>query len=360
MSSHRRRVIVIGGGMSGRVMANRLRDAGGGIDVTVLTRSAGQAGSGTADLCLSLAERPAAVQAVLADGRTIYADAAVLATGCASFSTHVDDGFGSARLLPEEQGIAPDQPVAVIGSTASAVRYALAALSPRRSGVIHMISPGGWLPPVHGGKALELERADIPLGTGLRYLLRWFRETAAWAHPQGFDIGAVIDGLKPHVPAIWQHLTPADRRRFVVHLRRFWSVAESTLSAAEDEALKAAIASGQLNLVHGRFAGGERVGDRFRFRVTRLDGLTPLTFDAALFLNFDDAPPGPESFTSPVVSGLIAQGLARPDPLQFGLDVSDACALLDAQGRASRRLFALGAPTRGHFVDALDIGRIRK
>ncbi len=49
-----------------------------------------------------------------------------------------------------------------------------------------MISSVGWLPPSVGHeRKLELEPADIPFGTSLRYLLHWFRQTIDWAEAEG-------------------------------------------------------------------------------------------------------------------------------------------------------------------------------
>ncbi len=101
----------------------------------------------------------------------------------------------------------------------------------------------------------------------------------------------MIGGLKAHVPMIWRHLSTADRRRFVVHLRRFWSVAGSLLTSAENDVVNAAIAAGQINFLHGVFDGTECQGSLIRVRVRPHRQSRVLCLDASLVLNFDEAPP---------------------------------------------------------------------
>jgi len=45
---------------------------------------------------------------------------------------------------------------------------------------------------------------------------------------------------------------------------------------------------------------------------------------------------------SQVLASIIARGLGRPGPLALGLDVTDAGALVQRDGRASTRIFAIG------------------
>ncbi len=48
---------------------------------------------------------------------------------------------------------------------------------------------------------------------------------------------------------------------------------------------------------------------------------------------------------------LIERGLARSDPFKLGLDVTRECAVIDADGSASGKLFAVGPLTRGTFFE---------
>ena len=62
---------------------------------------------------------------------------------------------------------------------------------------------------------------------------------------------------------------------------------------------------------------------------------------------------------NPLVAQLLAEGMARVDPLGIGLDVDDDCALIDAGGRASDRLFAVGPMSQAAFWEAIAVPDIR-
>ena len=63
--------------------------------------------------------------------------------------------------------------------------------------------------------------------------------------------------------------------------------------------------------------------------------------------------------SNPIVRSLIDRGLARPDPLRIGLDVTEACAIVKGDGQPSERLYAIGPLTRGAFFEIDAIPDIR-
>ncbi len=67
----------------------------------------------------------------------------------------------------------------------------------------------------------------------------------------------------------------------------------------------------------------------------------------------------PQGTTNPLLRQMLVQGLARPDPLGIGIDVSDDCAIIDSDGRPSPVLFAVGPLTRAAFWEIMAIPDIR-
>ncbi|HJZ36901.1 MAG TPA: hypothetical protein VJ204_11590, partial [Solirubrobacterales bacterium] len=61
----------------------------------------------------------------------------------------------------------------------------------------------------------------------------------------------------------------------------------------------------------------------------------------------------------PILAGLLAAGRARADELGLGLDVAEDGALLDSEGLASDRIFAVGAVRKGVEWEAIGITEIR-
>jgi uncharacterized NAD(P)/FAD-binding protein YdhS len=49
----------------------------------------------------------------------------------------------------------------------------------------------------------------------------------------------------------------------------------------------------------------------------------------------------------------------RPDPVGLGIDVDEACAVINRNGRASARLYAMGPQTRSRFWEVTAIPDIR-
>ena len=72
---------------------------------------------------------------------------------------------------------------------------------------------------------------------------------------------------------------------------------------------------------------------------------------------------GPETdfarIRDPLVRSLLSTGVARPDPLRLGLDVDEDLSLVDHHGRSSRRLYALGPPTKGALWEITAVPDIR-
>jgi uncharacterized NAD(P)/FAD-binding protein YdhS len=67
----------------------------------------------------------------------------------------------------------------------------------------------------------------------------------------------------------------------------------------------------------------------------------------------------PLATTNPLLKHLIAQNLARPDPLGIGIDVDANCAIVDQSGCASPVLYAVGPLTRAAFWEIMAVPDIR-
>jgi uncharacterized NAD(P)/FAD-binding protein YdhS len=67
----------------------------------------------------------------------------------------------------------------------------------------------------------------------------------------------------------------------------------------------------------------------------------------------------PRRRSNPLVAQLLAEGYARVDPLGIGLDVNNDCAIVNASGRASERVFAVGPMSQAAFWEAIAVPDIR-
>jgi uncharacterized NAD(P)/FAD-binding protein YdhS len=72
---------------------------------------------------------------------------------------------------------------------------------------------------------------------------------------------------------------------------------------------------------------------------------------------------GPEAnfreVVDPLTCSLVVQGMARPDALSLGLDVTEDGALLDAAGIPSQTIFAMGPLRKGRLWETTAVPEIR-
>jgi uncharacterized NAD(P)/FAD-binding protein YdhS len=306
--------------------------------------------------CASLAETAAGIAITLSDGAVYSGDIAILATGCDSFG--LDEGcVASPRLLgPDAVG---NTSVLILGTGPLAVDYVLRLIEGRHSGPIYLLSNHGRVPFAdEAASVYEVDLADIPIGTSLAYLLRWMRSLALWCGERGYDWRGVVDGLKPHAGIIWRHLSMANRKRFLAHARAWWDAHAYRIAPSATRSIQQALRSGQLTVFAGRLTSIDKAGDGMKVTFRPRGQSRTQRLAATYVVNCEDIPQDLASSPSPVIRSLIDNGFARPDPLMLGLDVSHDCEVIGADGTPSRRLYAIGPPTRGAFYDAQELAGI--
>ena len=310
--------------------------------------------------CVGLGVSESGVAAQMADGSDLIGHAAVLATGHDMPGLEPGSLHGDAWGSPEHNGIAPDDTVLIVGTGLTMVDAVIRLLNAGHRGRIVALSRHGKLPQPHArNRPLPFDPADIPFGTEISYLSRWFRRTVAWAVSEGRDWRDVIDGIRPHTAALWTSLTPTAKRRFLRHARTFWDIHRHRMPAESRERILAAQASGQLDILAGRLlsATATPAGGEATIR-NRSDGaILVLPVRRILACTGTLRPDLP--FRTPLLAALEAGGTIRRDPLGLSLDVDDDSAVLGAAGTPSPRVFALGPLTAAKFWEVMAVPDIR-
>jgi uncharacterized NAD(P)/FAD-binding protein YdhS len=189
-------------------------------------------------------------------------------------------------------------------------------------------------------------------------LLRRVRAEIAVAAAADTDWRGVIDGVRPAVQSLWQGLSPAERRRFLRHLRPWWDIHRHRMPAPAAEAIAAMREQGMLQLHAGSVlsveptASGARV--TWRPRGTSL----PAQIDAARVIAATGNPDA-AAVADPLLDALRRRGLARLDRLGLGLDVNGSLDLIDAAGRANPAIHALGPIVRGVLWECTAVPELR-
>jgi uncharacterized NAD(P)/FAD-binding protein YdhS len=295
-------------------------------------------------------------------GRSLRAHAAVLAVGnlpphlppgvnqqTAAHPGYVGDPWGSDldRLPAHGQ-------VVLIGTGLTMVDVAMQLHRLKPAVKALALSRRGLLPRRHLGQG----PAPQPLAPGQEEtpsaLLRRIRAGA-----EGQDWRALVDGLRPHVQAIWRGWSLHERQRFLRHLRPWWDVHRHRLAPEIASKLDHLTGSGQLTVASGRIARISPADDDLEVVWTARGERQCQTLRAAAVINCTGPNGDLARVADPLLAGLTECGLIRADACRLGLDVGADGRLIGRDGAASLDLYAVGPTTRGAFWEITSVPDIR-
>lgn len=311
------------------------------------------------ETCVAVVPHGASVEAKLGGGPTLAAQAAVLATGHEE-NPLSERPFAVRFGADRDQPLDPEAPVLILGTGLSMADTWLSLVRRGHRGPVTAVSRRGLFPARHRRNVpIRLDRADIPFGTDLTYFLRWFRGLLTETQARGGDWRDVVDGLRPFNQQIWRHWPPGAKRRFFEHTKAWWDIHRHRMAPEIHRRILDAVADGAIRLVAGRLLQAEKHGEGWRAalqhrRTKEMEELYAIRiYDCSGILT------DPSKSTNAAIRSLFAARLSKPDPLRIGLDVTENCAVLDADDRASDRLFAVGPLTRGAFLEIDAVPDIR-
>lgn len=289
----------------------------------------------------------------LADGRHVEADAVVLATGIAprlapgwlAADPRIIDAWDECALAT----LPADGRVLVLGAGLTAIDVLVILHARGHRGRVVVLSRRGLLPRPHldpftPGPPLAQEVVEHAPRT-LRGVLRWAREVVRDAERRGLPWQHAIDGIRGHVSTLWRWLPPADRARFVRSVRPYWDVLRHRAPGDALAVVDAARASGTLEVRSGRVLSCEPRPPGLDLVVEGPDGRAHGERFDAIVRCIGPALELSESET-PLLASLTASGAAARDPAGLGIVTDDQGRVVDAAGKPSARLFALGAALR--------------
>ncbi|MDX8479202.1 FAD/NAD(P)-binding protein [Mesorhizobium sp. VK24D] len=307
---------------------------------------------------LSISPTSAGVEVALANGTSVVGHLAVLATG------HDEQpGAFQGRAIrmgsDADTALEPQASVLVLGTGLSMVDAFLSLQQRGHRGEIVAVSRRGLLPSPHRkGNPIKLDVADIPLGTQLSYFVGWFRNLIRENQKAGGDWRDVVDGLRPFNQKIWQNWPSSAKRRFVEHTKAWWDIHRHRMAPEVYERVTEAVDSGRIRLVAGRVVDIEE-NDGFAVKIQQRGTQALEALEVARIYDCMGIARDISKTSNGLVRSLVERGLARPDPLRLGLDVTARCELIAADGTVSSKLLAVGPLTRGTFFEIDAIPDIR-
>ncbi len=302
---------------------------------------------------------------LLTDGREVRADLVVLAMG--NLPPRPPGGpdrwlYDTGYFIPDPwaagafDDIDPDEPLLLIGTGLTMVDVALRIAQDGHRGPMLALSRRGLKPRRHqaGGAWSEFLHDKIPASP--RQLARLLRAEIARAESQGIPWQRVFDAARPAVAAVWHSWDMTHRRQFLRHLRPRWDIHRHRTAPRVGEALDRLVSDGKLELAAGRIAGFHEAGDFVDVAINLRGGGTR-QFRAGHVINCTGPGSDFDKIAIPLIADLRNRRLAKPDALGVGLETRD-CAVLDANGRASDWLFALGPLTRPTWWEIVAVPEI--
>lgn len=306
-------------------------------------------------------------------GKVLSVDAAVVATGNppphppkvpdAAFvesPRYIDDAWHPSAFASVE----PRDTIVILGSGLTMIDTVLSLRLRGHQGQVMALSRRGLLPRQHAATVQPVEHDFSALPVRLSMALGVVRTAIERSRQAGGNWQDVIDRLRPHTATYWQGLSLRDKRRFLRHLRPWWDVHRHRLAPQVADEVQELIRRGDLVVCRGQLIRMALGGfpDFPGVDVTWRPAGDTLVYRMKAHHVINCMGPGgdPTRSKTPLIPGLVASGLARPDTLRLGLDVDPAGHLIGGDGAISQRLFALGPPTRGVFWEATAVPDIRQ
>jgi len=310
--------------------------------------------------CLDVGERADGVRLDLSTGDSVDADFAILATG--------HDAKLTLAGVPAEQpwsertlaDLGADAPILIVGSGLTMVDMALSLDRRGRHGQITAMSRRGLLPSAHRPTSpRSVSVGEVPLDAELSAQLAWLRGLAARFAAEGADWRAAVDALRPHTQRLWRMMSVEQRRRFLRQARAYWDIHRHRMAPEIEAALRALMDSGRLEIVAGRIVAARRIDGQITVDILRRRGGAIVTRRFARVIDCTGLSESPLHSANPLLRALLKRGAARPDALGIGFDVAEDLGLIGVDGRASRRVKAVGPLARAAFWECIAIPDIR-
>lgn len=312
----------------------------------------------------------AAVLFRLADGQSLTFDHAVLCIG--NFPPALPGQIAAtAAVGPRYIGNPWDKPaiaripagdsVLLLGTGLTMIDVVLDLVSRGHHGPVTALSRRGLLPQVHRDVFAYppfLRAGDLPRTASA--LFAQVRREVAKATAQGLDWRGVIDAMRPLTQPLWRGLPLSERKRFLRHLRPYWEIHRHRMAPQVAHEIEALRRSGRLQIMAGRLRDLQFSDAHVAATARRREDGGECRIEAGWLVNCSGPEPDYGRIADPLVRDLVDGGLARPDPLSLGLDVSDDYAVVNRAGVPSSVLFALGPPIRGALWETTAVPDLRK
>ncbi len=301
------------------------------------------------------------VEVDLADGHTLTADVAVLATGmyaAARTPQQRTSGLNQVAIDPWDVAamahLPADAQVLIIGSGLTMVDALVSLDQAGHRGPIEVYSRHGLLPHVRRQPPAwpDFLAAAPALATPLQ-LSRALRAQCRQAQAAGIDWQAPLDTVRVHIGRLWSQASERHKRQFVRHLRPWWESHHHRSPPQGAALMERLLGSGRLRVQAGAYRGlSAEQGAGVAIDVQLRGQSQACRREGHALINSSGIEYDWRRVRQPLPQQLLARGLIQPGPLALGVLADTHGALIGTDSRASCRLFALGPPLRGMWWES--------
>ncbi|HEX4139919.1 MAG TPA: FAD/NAD(P)-binding protein [Candidatus Methylacidiphilales bacterium] len=302
----------------------------------------------------------------LNNGQTLVADKVVLALGNqppADFRLRGLDlqspkYIGNPWRNWEQKLPSPDRDLVVIGTGLTTVDVILTLLDLKWRGKIRAVSRNGLMPLSHfKGFDYPDPLADEPGPVSLRRMVAIFHRHLREMQARGLNPAILVDKLRPHTQQLWKNFSLFEKRQFNRHFRTLWNVTRHRIAPEIHHRLDEAMAHGQLEVLAGRLRECTESDDTLTLRVEGRQGARKI--EAAALINCTGPRERYIPSNSRLITNLVSRGLIEPDEMNMGIKIAPNFAVVDAEGRESSLLFAIGSILKGTLWETIAVPELR-
>jgi uncharacterized NAD(P)/FAD-binding protein YdhS len=326
--------------------------------VAISERPGGNGSGPSGGVVLTLADgsRVEVERAILAPGPLGGGDPIPIPTELREAGHYVADPWAPGALDRARR----EREVLIVGTGLTMVDVALSLCANERGPRVRAVSRHGLVPRRHRRDLTRIRRFPLPSSSGeLAPVMAAILGQIGRVSQQGDDWRDVIDSMRPVTPTLWKALQTEEKRRFLSELQRLWDVHRFRMAPDVADRLEQLQADGRVSFGAGSIVSLEPHGGGARVSLRTLGRHDLDILDVGAIVNCTGAGCDLRRDAPPLLRSLLDAGAARADELGLGLDVAADGALLDAEGRASKRIYAVGALRKGVEWEAIGVTEIR-
>lgn len=166
---------------------------------------------------------------------------------------------------------------------------------------------------------------------------------------------SAVNGLRPRTQELWMNFTDGQQRQFLRHAMRYWEIHRSRMATDVAIQIDSYLATSRIQVVKAKIIGAAAASPT-SISVTTSTGTTIVGDWMVLCTGPSDA----DALLQPPLASLIASGQAVAGPQGLGIRCDPKSgALIDADGVVSTSLFTIGPQRRGVLWETTAIPEIQ-